>query len=388
LTAAAVAAIRPAAVRNNLRVVRRHAGGCRVLAVIKANAYGHGLLEVAGMLDGADAFAVARVEEAVQLREAGISKRLVVLGGFLDGDELECTVRLGLDTVVHSLAQVEMLEARPGSLPAVWLKMDTGMGRLGLAPGEVPVALARLRVQPGLPAAPVAMTHLACADEAADPATLEQLRLFGRLIGRWDGDVSMANSAAILQWPGALRPGPDCQWSGENWVRPGLMLYGASPLAGRSAAELGLEPAMSFETRLVSVRRVPRGSRIGYAGAWTAPRDSVVGVAAAGYADGYPWQLPAGTPVLVDGQRAGLVGRVSMDMIMIDLTGLREPAIGAPVVLWGPAPAPAVEEVAGAARTIPYTLLAGLNRRVALRIDGVGAAGQQPVAVRRAGGSA
>jgi alanine racemase len=387
LTAAAVAAIRPAAVRHNLRVVRHHAAGCRVLAVIKANAYGHGLLELAGMLEGADAFAVARVEEAIQLREAGVGKRLVVLGGFLDRDELDCSIRLGLDMVVHSLAQVALLEARSGALPAIWLKMDTGMGRLGLAPGEVPAALARLRALPGLPAIPVAMTHLACADEAGDETTLEQLRLFGRLLGQWDGDVSMANSAAILQWPGALRPGQDCHWRGDNWVRPGLMLYGASPLAGRRAADLGLEPAMSFETRLVSLRRVPRGTRIGYAGAWTAPRDSLIGVAAAGYADGYPWQLPAGTPVLVDGQRARLVGRVSMDMIMVDLTGLREPAIGAPVVLWGPAPAPAVEEVAEAAGTIPYALLAGLNRRVALRIEGVGAGGQ-PAAARRAGSSA
>lgn len=386
MTAAAVATIRPAAVRNNLRVVRNQAAGCRVLAVIKANAYGHGLLELAGMLDDADAFAVARVEEAVQLRDAGIGKRLVVLGGFLDRDELDCAIRLDLDTVVHSLVQVELLEARSGALPAAWLKMDSGMGRLGLAPDEVPEALARLRALPGLPGVPVAMTHLACADEAEDATTLEQLRLFGRLIGRWDGDVSMANSAAILQWPRSLRPGQDCQWSGDNWVRPGLMLYGASPLPGRSAADLGLEPAMSFETRLVSLRRVRRGARIGYGGAWTAPRDSLVGVAAAGYADGYPWKLPAGTPVLVDGQRARLVGRVSMDMIMMDLTGLREPAIGAPVVLWGPAPAPAVEEVAEAAGTIPYTLLAGLNRRVALRIDGVETA-KQPASARRAGGS-
>lgn len=387
MTAAAVAVIRPAAVRHNLRVVRRHAAGCRVLAVIKANAYGHGLVEVAAMLDGADALAVARVEEAVQLRESGVDRRLVVLGGFLDMEELDCAIRLGLDTVVHSLSQVGMLEARRGSLPAVWLKMDTGMGRLGLAPGEVPVALERLRALPGLPGLPVAMTHLACADEADGDTTREQLRLFGRLVGRWGGDVSMANSAAILQWPAALRPGPDCQWGGENWVRPGLMLYGASPLAGSSAVDLGLEPAMSFETRLVSLRRVPRGARIGYAGAWTAPRDSLIGVAAAGYADGYPWQLPAGTPVLVDGQQARLVGRVSMDMITVDLTGLREPAIGAQVVLWGPAPAPAVEAVAAAAGTIPYTLLAGLNRRVGLRIDGIGAAGS-PVAPRRAGGSA
>jgi len=369
VTAAALAVIRPAALRHNLGEVRRRAPGCRVLAVIKANAYGHGLLEVAGILEGADAFAVARVEEAVQLRRAGINKRLVVLGGFLNREELDCAVRLDLDMVVHSPEQLALLEARPDVLPpALWLKVDSGMGRLGLRPALLADARERL-----LRLVPLnrllMMSHLACADDPTDPATEAQLACFGELLGVWPGSVSLANSAAILGWPQTLCSGAGLHYGGENWVRPGLMLYGASPLAGIIGSALGLVPALSFESRLIALQEVSRGSRVGYAGSWTAQRDSLLGVAAAGYADGYPWQLPSGTPVLVDGRPARLIGRVSMDMISVDLTGLPVPSPGAPVVLWGGAPAPAVEEIAAAAGTIPYALLAGLNRRVAVRID-------------------
>ena len=370
MTPAAVAVIRPAALRNNLDRVRSLAPGGPILAVIKANAYGHGLIQVARILEDVEAFAVARLEEAVQLRTAGISKRLVILGGCLTAGELRAAADHQLDVVVHSGQQVALLEAAAAGPPvACWLKVDTGMGRLGVEPHAVPGLLARLRGTPAVGSV-VLMTHLACADDHSDPATSEQLQVFARLLGDWDGDVSIANSAAILQWPDTLRSGGLLRYTGRNWVRPGIMLFGASPLRTAPARDLGLRPAMSFETRLLSVKLVRKGQRVGYGGHWVAPRDSVLGVAAAGYADGYPWHVGAGTPVGVRDRLASVVGRVSMDMLTLDLTGVPDARAGDRVVLWGDGPT--VEEIAGAARTIPWTLMTGINRRVAVRVDEAG----------------
>ncbi|MBL8224876.1 MAG: alanine racemase [Chromatiales bacterium] len=366
MTPAAVAVIRPAALRANLQQVRAAAPGCPVLAVIKANAYGHGLVHVARILADADAFAVARLDEALQLREAGIVQRLVVLSGFATAAELRTAADFGLDAVVHTLEQVALLEATTLPEPvACWLKVDSGMGRLGVAPARLPGALARLQGCRAVRSV-VLMTHLACADDRSDPATEEQLRAFGEAIGDWEGDVSIANSAGILQWPEALRPSPGLRYRGRNWVRPGIMLFGASPLRTATAATLGLQPAMSFESRLIAVKPLPKGARVGYGGHWVASRDSVIGIAAAGYADGYPWHVASGTPVLVNGHVAPLVGRVSMDMVTLDLTEVPAAAVGDRVVLWGTSPT--VEEVAAAARTIPWTLMTGINRRVAVRV--------------------
>jgi alanine racemase len=360
-----VAVIRPGALRANLARVRAAAPGCRVLAVIKANAYGHGLVPVARILADADAFAVARVEEALQLREAGIGQRIVVLGGFASAAELRLAADLGLDAVLHAPEHLDLLAATALPRPLdCWLKVDSGMGRLGLAPAAGGPACDRVGRL-------VLMTHLGCADDRSDPATEEQLRVFGAAIGDWPGDVSIANSAGVLQWPECLRPSATLRYGGANWVRPGVMLFGASPLRTATAAGLGLAPAMSFETRLIAVKQLPKGSRVGYGGHWVAARDSVIGVAAAGYADGYPWHIGSGTPVGVNGTVAPVVGRVSMDMLTLDLTDVPGARIGDRVVLWGDAPT--VEEVAGAARTIPYTLMTGINRRVAVRVvDGDG----------------
>lgn len=369
MTPAAVAVIRPAALRSNLDRVRELAPGCPVLAVIKANAYGHGLVQVARILPDADAFAVARIEEAVQLREAGIRTRLVILGGCISAGEVRTAAEFALDVVVHSDQQVALLEASVVNDPmACWLKVDTGMGRLGIDPASFSRAVERLRGSAAVRSLTL-MTHLACADDHTDPETTEQLQTFSTLLGNWDGDVSIANSAAILQWPDTLRSGGVLRYSGSNWVRPGLMLFGASPLRGRPAPDLGLRPAMSFETRLISVKPVKKGRRVGYGGHWVAPRDSVLGVAAAGYADGYPWHVGAGTPVGVRDCLAPIVGRVSMDMLTIDLTDVPGARAGDRVVLWGDGPT--VEDVAGAARTIPWTLMTGINRRVAVRVDGI-----------------
>lgn len=359
MTPAAVAVIRQAALRNNLEAVRRAAPGCRVLAVVKADAYGHGLVAVARVLDGADGFAVARLEEALQLREAGVGGRIVVLGGCVAADEAAEARRHGLDLVVHTLGQVALLETLPALAPMdLWLKVDTGMGRLGIEPAAVAPAHRRLQRWLAGRGTLRLMTHLASADVVDDAATAAQLAQFAALARDWSGEVSVANSAGILRWPLARSPA-----GAGNWVRPGLMLYGASPLPGTPAAALGLSPAMSFETRLIAVRRLPRGRRVGYGGDWQAARDSVVGVAAAGYADGYPWHHPHATAVLVGGRRAPVIGRVSMDMISIDLTDLPPAQPGDRVVLWGDGLP--VEEVAAHAATIPYELLAGMSPRVA-----------------------
>jgi alanine racemase len=367
VTPAAVAVIRPAALRNNLQQVRLTAPDCPVLAVIKANAYGHGLIQVARILDSADAFAVARLEEAVQLREAGICKRLVILGGCVTAEELRTAAELGIDIVVHGPEQLAVLEEAGTAAPVwCWLKVDTGMARLGMPVSAVPDAITRLH-QCASVSGVTLMTHLACADDQQDAATGEQLACFSALLRDWHGDVSIANSAAILQWPDTLRNAGILPYTGRNWVRPGLMLFGASPIESRSAAELGLQPAMSFETRLISVKAIRKGQRVGYGGHWVAPRNSVLGLAAAGYADGYPWHARTGTPVGIGNAFGTLVGRVSMDMISIDITGVPGAAVGDRVVLWGDGPC--VEEVAAAASTIPWTLMTGINRRVAVRIE-------------------
>ena len=367
MTPAAVAVIRPTALRSNLDRVRELAPGCSVLAVIKANAYGHGLIEVARILEEAEAFAVARLEEAIQLREAGIHKRLVILGGCLTAEEIRAASDLALDVVVHSTQQATLLELTAVAAPmACWLKVDTGMGRLGVEPAAVPDLLRRLRAASAVRSLTL-MTHLGCADDHSDPATPEQLQIFSSLLGDWNGDVSVANSAAILQWPDTLRSGGVLRYSGRNWVRPGIMLFGASPLRGQTAGALALRPAMSFETRLISVKPVRKGQRVGYGGHWVAPRNSVLGVAAAGYADGYPWHVGAGTPVGIRDRIAPLVGRVSMDMLTVDLTDIPGASAGDRVILWGDGPT--VEEIAGAARTIPWALMTGINRRVAVRVE-------------------
>jgi len=368
VSSSAVARISKAALQNNLDRVRRAAPGCRVMAVVKANAYGHGLEGVAGVLSSADAFAVARIEEGVRLRRVDTVKPIVVLSDWADPGEVALALENKLQLVVHDAAQIDLLES---PLPddfsgreclTIWLKVDSGMGRLGIAPTETRNAIERIRacslVAPGLRL----MTHLACADEVEKSATADQLRCFSDAIGAWDGDVSIANSAGILGWPETLGTGPILRYSGDNWVRPGLMLYGVSPFASKTAADLGLQPVMSLEARLIAVRRLGKGARVGYGGDWQAPRDSIVGVVDIGYGDGYSWRLPGGTPVLVKDVVAPLIGRVSMDLISVDLTDVADARVGDRVVLWGSEPD--VGSLADRAGTIAYELLTGVGQRV------------------------
>jgi alanine racemase len=333
--------------------VREFAPGCRVMAVVKANAYGHGLLTVAEALADADAFAVARVAEAIALREAGCRARIVLLEGFCDRDELDAAVRHGLEPFVHQDWQIDLLERLrgPGGIRA-WLKVDTGMHRLGFGPDEAAHAARRLAQCQAVAQPAGIATHLADAERVDDATTPAQLAAFRAATAGLAGERCIANSAGLIAWPEAR----------ADWVRPGIMLYGASPFGDRSGPDLGLAPVMTFETRVIALRNLAAGDRVGYGGTWSAPRASRVAVAAVGYGDGYPRSAANGTPVAVNGRSARLAGRPSMDMLTIDVTDLPQVAVGDRVELWG-RDVP-VERVAAAAGTIAYELTCRVGRRV------------------------
>lgn len=350
------------ALRHNLARVRWAAPRSKVMAVVKADAYGHGMREVASALADADAFAVARVEEGVALRRAGLAGRIVILEGLAAAPELALALSADLEPVIHHPGQIALL--RTGLRGAAhglrcWLKVDSGMNRLGFRPEEVAEAMTALRAVPGVVVYGI-MTHLANGDRRTDPTTREQLARFAPAVAGLGLPTSIGNSAGILGWPEA---------QGE-WVRPGIMLYGASPFADSTAQADGLRPVMTLRTRLIAVRSCRGGEPVGYGGTWRCPEDMPVGVAAVGYGDGYPRHAPSGTPVLVGGRRVPVIGRVSMDMLTIDLRespGARE---GDSVVLWGEG-LPA-EEIAGASGTIAYELFCRLTRRVKFRYEGAG----------------
>jgi len=347
------ATIDTAALRHNLHRVRELAPGALVMAVVKANAYGHGLEAAVRALEGADGVAVARVDEGLALRAAGRTGRILLLEGAFDAVQLAAAIGAGLDLMVNGPEQLRMLEERAGDgRVRVWLKIDTGMNRLGFRPEEFGEVHARLRRIPGVEPDPVLATHLASAEDAADPKTAGQLAAFEGATAGVAGARSIANSAGVLAWPAAR----------GGWVRPGLMLYGLSPFPEGSGADFGLRAVMSFETRVIAVRTVKPGETVGYGGTWCAARESRVAVVAAGYGDGYPRGARAGTPVLVGGRSAPLAGRVSMDMLTVDVTDLPAVSVGESVELWGRALP--VEEVARCARTIPYELTCAVSQRV------------------------
>lgn len=323
------------------------------MAVIKANAYGHGIVAAARALAGADAFAVARIEEAITLREAGCERRIVLLEGVQDLQELEQAARYELEPFVHHPAQIAMLESWRGAHRfRAWLKIDSGMGRLGFRPAELPAAATRLAACASLVQPSNLVTHLAEAEHRGGAATRAQIEAFARATAGLPGERSIANSAGLMAWPETR----------ADWVRPGIMLYGISPFPDSTGAELGLRPVMTLETRVISVKPVEPGDRIGYGGTFTATRAGRIAVAAAGYGDGYPRSAANGTPVAVNGRPAVIAGRVSMDMLTIDVTDLPGVAVGDGVELWGPAVP--VERVAAAAGTIGYELTCRVSRRV------------------------
>jgi alanine racemase len=333
------------------------AGGAKVMGVVKANAYGHGLLPVARALAEADALAVARVHEGIALREAGIDQPVVVLQGATTREDLRAALEHRLQPVVHCEAQAALLEAVPHGEAVVWLKVDTGMRRLGVEPEEAAALSGRLSAAAAVSELRL-MTHLSNADEREDPQTGRQLDVFAQLLERFDGEFSVANSAAVLAWPEAVRTDRDVA---RSWVRAGISLYGVSPFPASEGSEFGLRAAMEFESRLIAVKPIRAGDAVGYGGYWRAPHDTLLGVVSAGYGDGYSRYLPSGTPVLVEGKAATLAGRVSMDSAAVDLGPDSTAAVGDRVILWG-RDLP-VETIAARAATIPYTLLAGVTHR-------------------------
>ena len=338
------------AMAHNLRVARSHAGAARVFAVIKANAYGHGLSRARRALAAADGFAVLTLEEAANLRLMGVDQPILLLEGLFGADEIATCAELDLWPVLHHAAQLDWLQWQPPTRPLqVFLKFDSGMHRLGFPLTDHAAVVARVRDLPGV-AGVTLMTHFAQADETAGVDW--QLQPFIREMGGCGLPWSCANSAALLRYPQTL----------GAWVRPGLMLYGASPFADVPAGQLGLKPAMTLQSEIISVQNLQRGEGVGYGQLFRAEHSLRVGVVACGYADGYPRHAPTGTPVLVNGRASRTLGRVSMDMLCVDLSECPDAGVGSPVELWGESVP--VDTVAAAAGTSSYELLCALAARV------------------------
>jgi len=354
---APLATIDHAALRHNLGVVRRLAPRSRVLAIVKADAYGHGIVSTARTLADADGYGVARLSEALALRGCGIRHRIVLLEGVTDAEQLRAAAEHNLDLVVHSFEQVTLLE-RGQRACEVWLKVDTGMNRLGFRSEELGAALERIARCSTVRSLRL-MTHLAAAEEADRTSSVRQIETFQRLTAGLAFERSIANSAGLIRYPETRL----------DWVRPGLMLYGISPMGEDSARDLGLRPVMTLTAPLIAVRYVKAGETVGYGGIWRAEQDSRIGIAAIGYGDGYPRGMRSGAPVLVDGQPARIVGRVSMDTIAVDVTHVHGARVGSQVTLWGRGLP--VERVAPFADTIAYELVCRVNERVTVaRVDG------------------
>lgn len=340
------------ALSGNLRIARKRAPSARIMAVVKAAAYGHGLSRTINALGEADGFALLDMDEAVALREKGVRQTLLLLEGFFTPDDVTRAAQFDIACAIHSASQIAMLDACPGRHAlSLWLKINTGMNRLGFMPQEVPAVIEKLKSHPAVKDITL-MTHFAEADEAAGVAG--QLEVFNAATAPYRMPRSLANSAALLRYP---------ETHGD-WVRPGIMLYGASPFTEVSANALGLKPAITLHSKIISVRTLKAGARVGYGGAFAADAPMRIGIVAAGYADGYPRHAQTGTPVLVEGVRTRTLGRVSMDMLCVDLSAYPDADIGSGVTLWGEGLP--VEEVARAAGTISYELLCALAARVPL----------------------
>ncbi len=356
----AVAEINLFALQHNLEVVRNYAPRSKVLAMLKANAYGHGTTEIAKSLSGADAFGVARLSEAVALRAAGITKPIVLLEGFFESDEMQIIANLGLDSVLHNEQQIDEFLAidLPRSV-RVWLKVDTGMHRIGLPPAGYDAAIQKLVGHKNVLGEPILMSHFGCADETDHPLNNKQFTLFESLKLKHSGEASFANSAAILSLPN----------SHNDWVRPGVMLYGVSPVLNTNHHDFQLKPVMTLKSSVIAIRDVKAGESVGYGATWLASEDTKLAVIAIGYGDGYPRNAKNGTPVLINNRLFPLAGRVSMDMITIDVGMDSDIKVGDETVLWGEGLP--IETIADCAGTVPYELLCGVTGRVEKRFSRV-----------------
>lgn len=339
------AIIDTAALRHNLARCRDVAPNSLAMAVIKANAYGHNMLKVAETLSHANGFAVSCLSEALELRQAGFLHPILVLQGYQNLQSMKAMAEHRLRAVIHDRSQLDLLDAAAPSIKLdVALKLDTGMHRLGLPIEQARTLFETLRKHPNIKSTPWLMTHMACADEPDNPYTQHQLDRFNKYTEGLQAPRTIGNSASILAWKATH----------VHWVRPGIMLYGASPFTHGNARRDGLQPVMTLTAPLIAIHTIPKGESIGYGASWTCPEDTRTGVVACGYADGYPRHAPSGTPVWVNGKETRILGRVSMDMIVIDLNGI-DARVGDAVELWGKHLP--VDRIAHAAGTISYELL-------------------------------
>ena len=341
------------ALRHNLSRIRQFAPHSKIMAIVKADAYGHGIARIAAALTGVNGFGVACLEEARQLREAGIDKKILLLEGPYSVEEISAIQQLRLDVVIHHQFQFTLLNDAVITSPInAWLKLDSGMHRLGFAATEIAASWARLKQHEGVAGNIRLLSHLASANEPDSAMTKKQIELFSNVTKGFHAEKSLANSAGIIAWK-------ECHL---DWVRPGLMLYGVSPIDGNTADDFGLSPVMSLESELISIKNLKRGDPVGYGASWSCPEDMPIGIVAAGYGDGFPRHAGSGTTILVNGKSCSLVGRASMDMLTIDLRNYPGARIGDPVLLWGKELP--VEVIARYADTVPYELLCGVHKRL------------------------
>jgi alanine racemase len=341
------------ALQHNFNVIKQHSPRSKIVAVVKGNAYGHDAAKVATTLFNADAFAVARIEEAVSLRQAGITKPVILLEGCFCASDLQIAAKQQFQPVIHNAGQLaDILSSSLAAPIKVWLKIDTGMHRIGIYPEQVAHYVNQLSHSANVAGDVGFVSHFYQADELSSPTTLTQLERFIQATSPYPGDKSLSNSAGVLYWSDAH----------FDWVRPGIALYGISPRAESNGVDEGLLPVMTLKSKLIAVRQQKTGEIVGYGGHWKAERDTCIGVVAMGYGDGYPRMAPAGTPILVNGRKAHIVGRVSMDMMTVDLGPDSQDQVGDEVTLWGTG-LPA-EEVARHIGTIAYELVIKMTNRV------------------------
>ena len=346
--------ISSSALQHNLDIVKQHAKTAKVMAVVKANAYGHGLINVAHALNIADGFATLNLSEAIDMREAGIEQDILLLEGVFDEEELRIAASFDISVVVHNALQIKMLESTSLARPInVYLKMNTGMNRLGFVPAEYLSAYDQLNACRNVGHITL-MTHFATAD--GDVGVAMPLQRFEETTKAITATVSLANSATILRHPEAH----------ADWVRPGIMLYGATPVSGTPAAHYDLKPAMQLTSEIIAVQTLEQGESVWYGATFTAPKKTRIGIVACGYADGYPRHAPNGTPIAVAGNITNTLGRVSMDMLFCDLTNLPDANVGSAVELWGNAVS--VDAVAEASGTVGYELLCAVAPRVSVKV--------------------
>ncbi len=340
------------ALAHNLTIVRQYVPRSRIMAVVKADAYGHGLLHAASALKDADGFALLELDAAISLREAGYRQPILLLEGFFSIEELALFKQYQLSAVIHHSEQIAMMSDSKHHEIDLFLKINTGMNRLGLAPEQFPQTIKELRENQCVNSITL-MTHLASADDPLkQERVIQQLQRFEAVTKEYNHPRSLANSAAIIRYPETH----------TDWVRPGIMLYGSSPFPDKTASDLNLQPVMTLSSKIIAIHNLKIGDRVGYHGLFQADRPMRIGIVACGYADGYPRHAPTDTPVLVNNQRSRLLGRISMDMLAIDLTEIENVELNSPVILWGKGMP--VDEVAHQAGTTGYELLCALAPRV------------------------